>query len=57
MAEKTYDLTTFWRIIVPFVILVLLIYFVYLLFTMPDWALGIPAQFTKALPTMPGTGA
>lgn len=46
------DTTNFYRVILPMIILLLAIFFIYLMFAMPDWTLKIPtiypAKFSSA---------
>jgi hypothetical protein len=52
MSDKKYDLTNFYYIIVPLMIMSILLFGIWMLFTLPDWVFGIP----KLYPPYPGVG-
>jgi hypothetical protein len=40
---KTLDTSTFWHIIFPLLSLVILLFVLFVIYTMPDWAITCPA--------------
>jgi len=52
MSDKKYDLTNFYYIIAPLMIMVVLLFSIWMLFTVPDWVFGLP----KLYPPYPGAG-
>jgi len=41
---KQLNTSPFWHLIVPFMILLILLFIIYVVFTMPDWALDCKAE-------------
>lgn len=49
MAEKRYDTTTFWRILLPIFALIVLLIAIWMLFTTPGWVSGVPTLYPASL--------